>query len=159
MKCKKCGFQNELQSGSAKFCTNCGSPLGKKNKTKAHKNNKQVAAQNSSSIKKLWIGAAILLGMFLTYSIVDSDSHNSNLHGRKVIESKNTNPFIEAKVYDIASKFVCGCKGCNEDPLDECKCDFAMEERQFIRNALERKEKEEDIIKAVNKKYGGLKKS
>jgi len=172
MKCKVCGFQNELRLGRAKFCANCGNPLSeqkkknrynksslKKKRVRNQKSSYMAASQDTFSIKKLWVGAAIILSAFLIYSIVDSDSRKLNLPGKKIVEKSSTNPVIEAKVFAIASKFACACGGCNEDPLDKCQCNFAMEERDFIRDYLKNSNTEDFIIQAVNKKYGGLKKS
>lgn len=172
MKCKACGFQNELRLGRAKFCANCGNPLSeqkkkniynksslKKKRVNHQKTENMADSQNAFSIKKLWIGATIVLSIFIIYSIVDSDSRKSNLPINKIIQQRIENPVIEAKVFAIAAKFACACGGCDEDPLDKCQCDFAMEEREFIRTHLENLKSDDAIIEAVNKKYGGLKSS
>ena len=58
---------------------------------------------------------------------------------------------------EIASKFICSCGGCGEDPLDECDCETARGERNFIRQAVESGQDTEDIIRAVNLKFGWIK--
>ncbi len=172
MICKECGFQNKLRKGNAKYCTNCGTPLYEQKTIKKHsvrnlnkrrsrsrKSMNILASQNSFSVKKLWYGAALVIGAFLIFSISVSNSHKTSLRNQNIVERKSQNLMLEAKVFDIASKFACACGGCDEDPLDKCKCDFADEEREFIRTNLENLNSDDATIEAVNKKYGGLKKS
>ena len=73
------------------------------------------------------------------------------------VETKSSNPVVEATVYEIASKFVCSCQTCDELPLESCKCARAVEERQFIRDYLEQNQKPDDIVVTVANKYGWLK--
>ena len=64
---------------------------------------------------------------------------------------------MEATVREVASKFICSCGTCGEQPLDICACNTAIQERQFIRNALESGQTSKQIIAAVNTTYGWTK--
>ena len=169
MVCKECDFQNKHLKGNAKYCTNCGSPLFEQKVEKKYsekkrnaKHTRQRSFNNPSkglknfSIAKLWYGVAVIIGAFIIFSISESNSNSLNSNTENIAERKSENLLLEAKVFDIASKFTCACGGCNEDPLDKCKCDFAMEERKYIRINLENLNSDEETIEALNKKYGGL---
>ncbi|MCF6268320.1 MAG: hypothetical protein L3J41_01255 [Melioribacteraceae bacterium] len=169
MKCQVCKYDNQE---NAKFCENCGhmledsNPNGIQKKRKKKKGRRAAAKEMEQAAifkklfttKSLWIGATIVVGAFLIISIINSNaSRNSKNNDAKFIEQRNTNPLVEAKVFDIASKFVCGCGGCDEDPLEHCKCNYAVAQREFIRDRVENSESDEKIIAAVTAKYGNLK--
>lgn len=73
------------------------------------------------------------------------------------VETALKDPALEAKVLEIASKFICSCGTCGEKPLEICTCNTAAEERQFIRNYLQQGQPPEQIIAALNNTYGWLK--
>lgn len=162
MICDKCNFEN---NENAKFCENCGNQLGTVAK---HNGNKKQSKKNPNrdrrgkkeqvvTTKSLWVvGLAVIAG-FLIYSIIDTNSSRDYRPNIPANNFTSGNSVVEAKVYEIASNFVCGCGSCGEESLDECKCNFAVEERQFIRDYLEANQDKENVIFAVNEKYGGLK--
>ncbi|NOG99748.1 MAG: zinc-ribbon domain-containing protein [Ignavibacteriae bacterium] len=171
MKCKNCGIQNNK---GAKYCENCGKPLSetkgssrtpKQNyKSKRKKNigtkkpvsNKRIIS-NLLSLKFVWVFTTIFLLIIIMIVALTSEEKRFNRDNDLFIDNRSQNPLIEAKVFDIASKFVCGCGSCGEESLDICKCNFAVDERAFIREYLENNNSETDIIKAMVTKYGGLK--
>ena len=66
----------------------------------------------------------------------------------------------DSRVQLVASRFRCACGGCGELPLDECTCDMprgAVEEKNFIRNKLQQGLTVDQVVKAVDEKYGHLK--
>lgn len=56
----------------------------------------------------------------------------------------------------VASSFICSCGKCT-NPLDNCTCSVAAEERGFIQDQLLAGQSEADVTNAVKQKYGGLK--
>ncbi len=171
MKCKNCGIPNKVD---AKFCENCGNPLSdskdqnrtpkqksknmrKKNtNTPKHVSNKTIIS-NLLSLKFVWVFTTIFLLIIIIIVALTSEEKRFNRDNDLFLDNRSQNPLIEAKVFDIASKFVCGCGSCGEESLDICKCNFAVDEREFIREYLENNNSEIDIIKAMVTKYGGLK--
>lgn len=168
MICQVCKYHNQT---SAKYCENCGNLLEdstqhtNQHKVKKKKKKKRASAKEAQSAKfgtlfntkTLWIVVTIILCSFLIISIINSNA-SRNVNGDvKFISQKSANPLVEAKVFEIASKFVCGCGGCDEDPLEHCKCNYAVAQREFIRERLENSESEEEVFAAVVAKYGGLK--
>ncbi|GAB4363686.1 MAG: hypothetical protein Kow0042_01760 [Calditrichia bacterium] len=65
--------------------------------------------------------------------------------------------FLEAQVLKVASKFRCFCGTCGGTPLEDCSCEAAVAERQFIRDKLKAGLDVEQIIAQVNRTYGWLK--
>ena len=66
----------------------------------------------------------------------------------------------DARIQLVASRFSCACGGCGELPLDECTCDMprgAVEEKTFIRNNLRQGFTIDQVVKAVDEKYGYMK--
>lgn len=172
MKCKECNFQNTT---NAKFCTNCGNQLSntdssrhrvktKNRKNKTHQKQKNDFSSNIKNVKNIlfstkgvWLSAVIIVGLFITITIIDSGLKNVNRGNDRIIDNRSNNPFVEAKVMEIASKFVCGCGSCGEEALEICTCNYAVKERQFIRDYLESNNSEDIVIRAVINKYGGYK--
>jgi len=177
--CSKCGFDNDLENI---FCISCGNKLQHKAekdyphsyqhtknmiqpvKAERSKNHHIVQKFNKNSfknIKTLWItgvviAAVLIITVFLPILNKTPDKKETSF-SKGISEWKSSNPAIEAKVYEIASKFVCSCGNCNEESLEVCKCERAIEERQFIRGDLEQNQKSEDIVVAVANKYGWMK--
>jgi hypothetical protein len=165
MRCNKCKSQNDR---NANFCESCGSPL-KKPRSGKSKINHAVKKQNFSkseprfallnylmSYKQIWVFMSIFLTILIVVIAINSKNDLSSRND-SFKDIASINPIIEAKVFEIASKFVCGCGSCNEESLDICKCNYAVEERKFIRDYLEQNSNSADIITAVVNKYGGLK--
>lgn len=172
--CPNCGAEN---GESSKFCVSCGKQLILKSETinntfqRKQKSKKQLRQESKNSLKKnmirknsyfnnlkfLWIPVGVVIGtviIVLSLELIFNKYPNSS---EIPIEQKSTNPIVEAKVYEIASKFICSCGSCNEEPLETCKCATAAEERQFIRDYLEKNQNPDDIVIAVANKYGWMK--
>ncbi len=80
----------------------------------------------------------------------------TNPSSKSASASANTADY-ESRVQLVASKFRCACGGCGELPLDECTCDMprgAAEEKDFIRRELEKGRTIDQVIRAVDDKYG-----
>lgn len=175
--CKSCGAENEPEN---KYCTTCGDRLAihddhikeyhqqdKHHKHADHEKKKKHHEHPSPITKKNFSGAAIgikpllitLALLFVSIGVIAllNPLFFTNEEELYPKESKSLNPAVEAKVFEIASKFVCSCGDCNEESLEKCKCAKAFEERQFVRDYLERNNKDEDIIAALANRYGYLK--
>lgn len=156
MYCTKCGSQN---NNDANYCESCGTQLSK-NKI-AHNNKKRTGAkfQNTGkkgavSVKFLLIGTVIIVAGLLIYSILDTNSSRDYTASNAINNFYTGSPAVEAKVYEIASKFICGCESCDEESLEVCDCNFAIQEKQFIRTMVQNSTNEANIVSAVNNKYG-----
>lgn len=180
--CPDCGAENNKEH---KFCISCGYHLNqmseaginkldqlagskinniqpkKKSKKQLRRESKNSSKRKNekklstfNNLKPLWITVGVIIG-----SLLIAISFDLIFRPQKTeipVEVKSTNPVIEAKVFEIASKFVCSCGSCNEEPLETCKCATAVDERQFIRDYLLENQKPDYIILAVANKYGWL---
>lgn len=175
--CSSCGVQN-LPSNN--FCISCGESLvnekpsnhrrtltqinDHKKKNAGYKKNtihqsqkgKRELANKTLGMKPLLIAVGVIALTLLVVVMLDS-LFKKDVDSQYPIEIKSTNPLVEADVFNIASKFVCSCGTCSEESLEVCKCERAIEERQFIRDYIERNQKKENIVFALASKYGFLK--
>lgn len=175
--CGSCGSENNPTN---KFCIECGEKLRthgsvnaertrydymnrKKEKRMKNQNKTYSFSETKTKNARMVIGIRPLLiaigVLFLAITVI-AFMNNWLYKGEDAQyppESKSSNPVVEAGVFDIASKFVCSCGSCGEQSLEKCKCVRAVEERQFMRDYLERKNKPEDIVVALADKYGFLK--
>ena len=111
------------------------------------------------NLKPLWITGGIIIGSILIVISFDLIFHKYSNIKEFQIETKSSNPAIEAQVTAIASKFICSCqtKDCANSSLETCTCGTAVEERQFIRADLEQNKKPDNIVVELANKYGSLK--
>lgn len=173
--CSKCGFENDPQN---KFCVSCGNKLqdktqevhdlqlqhakSRKQRIREERNRNKhehpkTGRYNLKSMKIFWITTGVIMAaILLTTTLIPMLNRNPDTN-QIPVEFKSTNPVVESKVYEIASKFVCSCGSCNEESLEVCKCERGVEERQFIRDYLEQNQKPDDIVVAVANKYGWMK--
>ena len=108
-------------------------------------------------MKTFWITLSLLFGLFLLIGIAEVFiPHNHNPIAQRTHEKKST-PEVESDVARISSKFICTCGDCSGETLTICKCKYAVTERNLIRDLIDKKTKEEEIVKTINAKYGGLK--
>lgn len=160
MICENCGLKN---NNDANFCGNCGTQFSnynedrRKNYRKNRNRYKTRKREQVVSIKSLWLAALLVIAGFFIYSIIDTNSSRIYNPAQSANDFSSGNPVVEAKVYEIASNFVCGCGSCGEESLEVCSCNFAIQEKKFIRNYVESSADLKTIIFAVNDKYGGLK--
>ncbi len=164
--CPNCRAEN---TDDANFCFNCGEQLKVNAPTKQTTQQKQNPkrqstkrpqnAQTSSAPLKLaaLIFAGIVIYMMIPNSRTVVPKATSDIKPLAIAEQKSNNPAIENNVRDIASKFICSCGTCGEQPLDICKCATAIQERKFIRSRLQKKMKPGSIIREVNAQYGWIK--
>lgn len=175
--CESCGAKNKPENN---YCISCGESLKVAENINAAKSNLRrqnnynrakskrksiqhstVESKNYSSAKKIGlkpvlITAAVIIISYFVVTLIDS-RNDTNTSAVRTIEMKSANPAVEANVYEIASKFVCSCGTCGEESLEKCTCTRAVEERQFIRDYLEKNGKQEDIVVALANRYGYLK--
>lgn len=171
--CTHCGAENDRDNS---FCITCGKKIStefdknehsdqhnrnyKQNRKEISKqvlnNNKKSRRQfnSSNSLKTLWIivGAVIVTVLIL----ISFDLIFKSDPDKTPIGTIGSNPVVEAKVLEVASKFICSCGTCNEELLELCKCPVAVEERQFIRNYVEKNTSTNEVVIAVTNKYGWL---
>ena len=173
--CKKCGARNNLQSN---FCLNCGAELDKmqnpathnrtnvkmkrrkvNNKrnldTSSHKNFNYNQPALRGKIKSFWIIPVVIILSIGIAGSFDLLFHKYNTSKLPNAEVQNITPSIKAQVYSVASKFQCSCSKCT-DSLNECDCEKAVEERNFIVNNLENGKSPKQVVLAIKKNYGGL---
>lgn len=158
--CKGCGRENDRH---AHYCASCGSKLSRRNanrevKSENRKSTKERAPSSNIS-KRFWnplIIGSVVVGLFVIYLFIDGSKQNTSTIG-STVERKTDNIELENEVYEVASKFVCACTSCAEEPLESCSCETAQEERQFIRQALQQGRSTDDVITAVNMNYGWIK--
>ncbi len=117
--------------------------------------------------------AIILLALSILYGVSSIDNRNDGSDNRSYetteyakepAEKEKALPVksesagsIEEKINIVAKEFRCACEGCGELQLIVCKCDMprgAVEEKQFIRENLEKGLKVDEVIRLVEKKYG-----
>lgn len=175
--CPSCGVQNLLSSN---FCISCGEQLvykessydrkilaqtndhkgknadNKKNTIQQSQKSKRELSNKTLGMKPLLIAIGVIAVSLLAVAALNS-LFKEDVDSQYPLETKSTNPLVEAEVFNIASKFVCSCGTCNEESLEVCKCGRAIEERQFIRDYVERNQKKENIVYALASKYGFLK--
>lgn len=102
----------------------------------------------------LIIGGGALL---ITIPYVTGNPPGRKPQAERIIEQRSADPKIEATVKEVASQFVCSCGTCGEEPLDVCSCNTAVQERQFIRNAVQSGQTVDQIVTAVNSTFGWMK--
>lgn len=107
-------------------------------------------------LKNLFLLTGFIFLVFSFIGLLEILSPTKVNQSRKM-ETKSKNPVIEAKVFDIASKFICSCGKCNEKSLEVCKCERAIEERNLIRKNTEQKESIDKIVLIIANRYGFLK--
>lgn len=160
--CQICESHNSI---GARFCFNCGNELGnviskKKQSNPGEKTSRNIPPAKQPVTNSVKI-AGVLLAIIVIYLIIPEDKASSTTQPiqqvQPVAEQKLADPSMESLVLDIASKFICSCGTCGEQPLNSCTCEMAQVERQFIRNSLQNKKEPDTIIKEVNEKYGWIK--
>ncbi|MEW6509830.1 MAG: hypothetical protein AB1428_02600 [Bacteroidota bacterium] len=103
------------------------------------------------------VAIGLLAGVFVVILSVEPFVRKGPSPQPRIVETRSSDSRLEAKVMDIASKFVCSCGSCGEQPLEICTCPTAIQERQFIRDAVQSGKENHQIVAAVNTTYGWLK--
>lgn len=160
--CPICGVEN---SRDDKYCMACGADM-RRHHVKQPKHQSHQSKQNNKNGRHAarrfkWtpatIVALLLVGVLGFIGFLELVKEKPPAPPPPFVEAKTNDAKLEAKVLDVASKFICSCGTCGEKPLDTCTCDKAAEERQFIRTNLQAGQTPELIIAAVMNTYGWLK--
>lgn len=162
IECAVCSADN---SGNDTYCMACGAKLRRHDvRHQAHQSHpsqqtKKKGKRRPSPFK--WTPAtivAVLIGGVLgLIGFMELVVKKAPIPSPPFVETKTSDATLEAKVRDVASKFICSCGTCGEKPLETCTCSRAAEERQFIRNSLQAGQTPEQVITALMNTYGWLK--
>lgn len=165
-KCPECGFDNPHEG---RFCARCGAELQQHHNGHQHHHphGKQIQQKHQKKkdrrvdTKLKWhpglVAIVLLVGVFIFIMSTELFVKKQPAPPPQFVETRSADAKLEAKVIEIASKFICSCGTCGEKPLDTCTCNRAVEERQFIRNYLEQGQKPEQVVLALNNTYGWVK--
>jgi len=129
---------------------------------KKKKNKNTVADVKTGSTQMGWVIVSVVAliisaGLIAKIVFVNNDApvninQNASTQSPDIVNN-------DARVQLVASRFRCACGGCGELPLDECTCDMprgAVEEKNFIRKKLQQGLTIDQVVKAVDEKYGHL---
>ncbi|MBI4535649.1 MAG: zinc ribbon domain-containing protein [Ignavibacteriae bacterium] len=162
-RCPQCGFENPPEG---RFCARCGGELkhrhhGLKQHHRQHAPQEHHKRKNERVDTKLkWhpglVVLALLGGAFALIAGVELFVKKEPEPPLQIEETISSDRKVETQLNEIASKFVCSCGSCGEQPLETCTCNTAIEERQFIRNYLQSGQTPEQIIRALNATYGWI---
>ncbi len=176
--CPSCGFGNQ---SFARFCASCGTYLSQpraervkfRGEIRPQKSPTQVPITGHGSDRRKvrkehggdtilrWHPAAVTLGLLglsiLLILVIQGLTNMGPSKPPELVEAVSNDPTIEARVREIAAKFVCSCGKCGEQPLDTCTCDRAIQERQFIRSALASGQSLEQVVEATMSTFGWIK--
>lgn len=174
LKTEEKNFVAEPSLGKLLTCVYCGSEIseesdlcpvcGKSNadlENYENYGNSPLCGQNRNgsdiiNLKTLWISISVILAAIVIIATINLIKNPRT--GTEVIpETVSADLALEKNVSRIASKFICNCGACNKEPLSDCKCPFAIEARKYVREHLEQLQKEDEIIKTINQRFGGLK--
>ena len=171
--CPNCGTENENTSN---FCVKCGNNLTQRHNNHSHnsssknRNKRSKRIRNNTNVQnnlnlfhevkkhKIVVTAVLALFVFLVFkSMPKTEGYNNvKLPSQNNYNTLAANVNTIGRITEIANKFVCSCGAC-KDSLEICNCDKANEERNFIKDKLDKKISEDGIIVAVANKYGMLK--
>ena len=172
--CPHCGTENERRNN---FCVKCGNsikpvhenPNNRQSSRNNGKNPKRIRHNKSNQRKnlnlfqevkkhKIVVTAVLALFVFLIFkSVPKTESYNNaRLPSQNNYNSLTANVNTDNRVTEIADKFICSCGKCT-DSLEICNCDKATEERNYIKEELNKNISENGIVISVANKYGMLK--
>lgn len=165
MKCNKCHTDNNNQNN---FCVKCGNRLelssfrtGRTQKGQRHVRTKQPKTLNLKvefmKHKVVVLAAIALFGYFAYQSLPHSDNYeNFRAQYRNNYNTLTSNITTGGDVNNIASMFICSCGKC-KDSLEICNCEKAVEERNFIKERIDKKVSNVNITVALAGEYGFMK--
>ncbi len=161
--CPACDFRNKPDSI---YCGGCGARQRShhdKHRRRHEQHQKQSKGkakhdERKSRFHPLAVGSLIVGGVILLFLVLDSKTGiQKQQRPIPVVESKSNDLALEAKVLDVASKFICSCGTCGEQPLDVCSCNTAVKERQYIRTSLQSGQSLNQVALAVQDNFGWVK--
>lgn len=161
--CPSCGYENERE---ARYCAECGVELRHHQSQPHHKHHydKQHPPKKKKrpvDTRLKWNPALVVIliiaGAVIFLAIPYITGKPPGQKPQPVLEQTSGVPAIETTVREIASKFICSCGTCGEQPLDVCTCGTAVQERNFIRKAVQSGQSKELVIAAVNSTFGWMK--
>ncbi len=164
--CGNCGSENNKESN---YCDNCGSRLLKPGAGKAHHQNKSNQSRKNKRVRQrkltfvdLWkenkaisVVGLLIIGFIIIQILPGEKTERSNRGF--TADNRSLAGFAGSRLNDLASKFICSCGSCGEQPLEVCTCPTAKEERAFIQSMINNNSSDAEIIKTVNNKYGWIK--
>ena len=103
----------------------------------------------------LGVGAVVVLFLLAVFGLQNRSDNRPQQSPPAPVAAQD--PVIEAQVIEVASHFRCSCGTCGGTPLDECACETAIEEKNFIRQKLSEGHKIPHVITMVDQTYGWLK--
>ncbi len=148
-KCRNCGHFNELD---AQFCVGCGEEI-----TEAPKGGLKRPSADPS-----FRTVAIVIALIFLFSLLIKLG-TTFFKGEKPSRAAVSAPIStvsdvdNAQVLAVAKNFKCACGGCGELSLETCNCDMpkgSVEEKNFIRGKLAEGLTIEQVIEALDKRYG-----
>ncbi len=161
--CPACDFRNK--PGSI-YCGGCGAEL-RSHEREHHRKHGRHQEQTKRKARRelrtsrfhpLMVGIFVVGGFILLFLVLDSKTGIRELERPvPVVEARSNNPALEARVTEIASKFICSCGTCGEQPLDVCACNTAVQERQYIRTSLQSGQSVGKVALAVQENFGWVK--
>jgi cytochrome c-type biogenesis protein CcmH/NrfF len=157
--CHTCGSENLPDS---KFCARCGADLRRHVRAgEPERSKRQRKRKLDSKFDRAlqWHPAKVTLALLgvvsvLTIGLQMWQKTRTPLEPVPVMEVKGGDPKLDAGVLAVASRFICSCGTCGQEPLDVCACERAIEERQFIRNSLQTGKSVDQVTAAVDETYG-----
>lgn len=106
------------------------------------------------------VGAVLVMSIYLDHQnrrIAATPPPSTSSHTHDTVSSV---PAYGEQVNRVAAWFNCPCSDHCGDALDTCSCSAprgAVEIKGFIQTQLDAGKKENDVVKLVQQKYGGLK--
>ena len=120
------------------------------NKKRLNEQRRDIETRRTSRIV-LVTGCGLLIAAFLYFVNTSQTGDTSQTVPKK------GDAITEMAVKQIASLFNCVCGDCTEDSLDLCSCESAHKEKHEIQTMLRQGKSQDEIVKAISAKYGGLK--
>jgi hypothetical protein len=161
--CQACEYMN---TADCTYCGGCGVEMrsgGIEHRRKHGRNLEQSQrkarhVQRKSRFHPLTVGFFVVGGFVLLVLVLDSKTGiPEQARPAPIVEARSTDPALEARVMDVASKFICSCGTCGEQSLDVCSCETAVQEREFIRTSLQSGQSVDMVSLAVQDKFGWVK--
>lgn len=160
--CPGCRF---VSDADARYCMKCGAALSNRSKPRAQRQSPQVhesrrKSRHLTNRRKAWYESPttiiiISVAVVVVFVLYGTRRHRSVASVATATPGVILDPAMKPAFDKVVDRFICGCGECTE-PLWECNCPTAENEKNMIKNHLESGEKSPKIIDAVYKTYGHL---